>query len=149
MGLLDSVLGMAQQALSEPGTGGGGTPDVLQAALGMLGGNDAAGGGLGGLSGLVQAFEQGGLGNVVQSWIGTGQNLPISGEQLQAVLGGENGPLAQIAAKLGMNPADVAGQLSQLLPQLVDTATPKGQLPQGGGLGALAGLASQFLGNRA
>lgn len=145
MGLLDSVLGMAQQALSEPGTGGGGSPNLLQAALGMLN-NDAPGGGLGG---LVQAFQQGGLGNVVQSWIGTGQNLPISAEQLQAVLGGEGGPLAQIAGKLGMNPADVAGPLSQLLPQLVDTATPNGQLPQGGGLGALAGLASQFLGNKA
>jgi len=48
-----------------------------------------------------------------------------------------------------MNPADVAGHLSQLLPQLVDTATPDGQLPQGGGLGALAGLASQFLGSKA
>lgn len=146
MGLLDSVLGMAQQALSEPGTGGGGgsTPDLLQAALGMLN-NDAPGGGLGG---LVQAFQQGGLGNVVQSWIGTGQNLPISAEQLQSVLGGDNGPLAQIAGKLGMNPADVAGQLSQLLPQLVDTATPDGQLPQGGGLGALADLASKFLAPR-
>jgi uncharacterized protein YidB (DUF937 family) len=43
----------------------------------------------------------------------------------------------------------VAGHLSQILPQLVDTATPDGQLPQGGGLGALAGLASQFLGSKA
>jgi uncharacterized protein YidB (DUF937 family) len=64
------------------------------------------------------------------------------------VLGGDNGPLAQIAGKLGMNPADVAGQLSQLLPQLVDHATPDGQLPQGGGLGALADLASKFLAPR-
>jgi uncharacterized protein YidB (DUF937 family) len=145
MGLLDSVLGMAQQALSGQNTEGGASPDLLQAALGMLN-SDAPGGGIGG---LVQAFQQGGLGNVVQSWIGTGQNLPISAEQLQSVLGGEGGPLAQIAGKLGMNPADVAGHLSQILPQLVDTATPDGQLPQGGGLGALAGLASQFLGSKA
>jgi uncharacterized protein YidB (DUF937 family) len=145
MGLLDSVLGMAQQALSGQNTEGGASPDLLQAALGMLN-SDAPGGGIGG---LVQAFQEGGLGNVVQSWIGTGQNLPISAEQLQSVLGGEGGPLAQIAGKLGMNPADVAGHLSQILPQLVDTATPDGQLPQGGGLGALAGLASQFLGNKA
>jgi uncharacterized protein YidB (DUF937 family) len=144
MGLLDSVLGMAQQALSEPGTGGGTSPDLLQAALGLLN-NDAPGGGL---AGLVQAFQQGGLGDVVQSWIGTGQNLPISPEQLQSVLGGEMGPLAQMAGKLGMNPADVAGHLSQLLPQLVDQATPGGQLPPGGGLGALADLASKFLGAR-
>ncbi|MEY2838398.1 MAG: hypothetical protein RJB60_697 [Pseudomonadota bacterium] len=145
MGLLDSVLGMAQQALSGQNTEGGASPDLLQAALGMLN-SDAPGGGIGG---LVQAFQEGGLGNVVQSWIGTGQNLPISAEQLQSVLGGEGGPLAQIAGKLGMNPADVAGHLSQILPQLVDTATPDGQLPQGGGLGALAGLASQFLGSKA
>jgi uncharacterized protein YidB (DUF937 family) len=145
MGLLDSVLGMAQQAMSGQATAGGASPDLLQAALGLLN-SDAPGGGIGG---LVQAFQQGGLGNVVQSWIGTGQNLPISAEQLQSVLGGEGGPLAQIAGKLGMNPADVAGHLSQILPQLVDTATPDGQLPQGGGLGALAGLASQFLGSKA
>jgi uncharacterized protein YidB (DUF937 family) len=144
MGLLDSVLGMAQQALSGQATEGGASPDLLQAALGLLN-SDAPGGGIGG---LVQAFQQGGLGNVVQSWVGTGQNLPISAEQLQSVLGGEGGPLAQIAGKLGMNPADVAGPLSQLLPQLIDTATPNGQLPQGGGLGALAGLASQFLGSK-
>jgi uncharacterized protein YidB (DUF937 family) len=141
MGLLDSVLGMAQQAMSGQTTEGAASPDLLQAALGMLN-SDAPGGGIGG---LVQAFQQGGLGNVVQSWIGTGQNLPISAEQLQSVLGGEGGPLAQIAGKLGMNPADVAGHLSQLLPQLVDTATPDGQLPQGGGLGQLADLASKFL----
>lgn len=145
MGLLDSVLGMAQQALSGQATEGGATPDLLHAALGMLN-SDAPGGGIGG---LVQAFEQGGLGGVVQSWIGTGQNLPISADQLQSVLGGSNGPLAQIAGKLGMNPADVAGQLSQLLPQLVDHATPDGQLPQGGGLGALADLASKFLAPKA
>jgi uncharacterized protein YidB (DUF937 family) len=145
MGLLDSVLGMAQQALSGQATEGGASPDLLQAALGMLN-SDAPGGGIGG---LVQAFQQGGLGNVVQSWIGTGQNLPISADQLQAVLGGDNGPLAQIAGKLGMNPADGAGHLSQLLPQLVDHATPDGQLPQGGGLGAFADLASKFLAPKA
>jgi len=145
MGLLDSVLGMAQQALSGQATEGGASPDLLQAALGMLN-SDAPGGGIGG---LVQAFQQGGLGNVVQSWIGTGQNLPISPEQLQSVLGGEGGPLAQIAGKLGMNPADVAGHLSQLLPQLVDHATPDGQMPQGGGLGQLADLASKFLAPKA
>ncbi len=159
MGLLDSVLGMAQQAMSGQSAQGGtgGSADLLQAALGMLGGGQEGEGQAPGIGGLVQAFQQGGLGNVIQSWIGTGQNLPISAEQIQAVLGGSDGPLAQMAGKLGMNPADVAGHLSQLLPQLIDHATPNGQVPEGGlgqlgnlgSLGSLADLATKFLAPKA
>lgn len=147
MGLLDNVLGMAQQALnaSQGQPQEGASPDVLNAVLGMLK-PEGPGGGLGG---LVQAFQQGGLGSVVQSWIGTGQNLPVSAEQLQAVLGGDTGPLAQIANQLGLNQGELAGQLSKLLPGLVDQLTPQGQLPAQGGLEASLGdLASQFLGQR-
>jgi uncharacterized protein YidB (DUF937 family) len=139
MGLLDNVLGMAQQALGQ-GQGTQGSPDLMSAVLGMVS-NDSAHGGIGG---LVQAFQNGGLGNVVQSWIGTGQNLPISAEQLQSVLGG-SGPLAEMAKKLGLNESEAAMRLSQVLPGLVDQLTPQGQVPQGG-LGSLAELAGQLLG---
>jgi hypothetical protein len=70
-------------------------------------------GGEQGLQGLVQQFTQGGLGEVVQSWVGTGQNLPISGEQIAKVLG--NGQLAQLAQQFGLNPDTVAAQLAQVL----------------------------------
>jgi uncharacterized protein YidB (DUF937 family) len=141
MGLLDSVMGMATQALNGQQNAGGASPDLLQAALGMLS-ND---GPQGGLSGLVQAFQQGGLGNVVQSWIGTGQNLPISAEQLQAVLGSD--VVKQLAQRTGLDPTQLTQQLTQVLPGLVDQLTPNGQAPNAG-LGSLAELAGQFLQRR-
>ncbi len=84
----------------------------------------------GGLSGLVEKFQQGGLGDVVASWVGTGANQPISADQLQQVLG--SGPLADIAGKLGVSPDEVGGHLAQLLPQVVDKLTPNGSIEQGG-----------------
>ena len=141
MGLLDSVIGALGQGGS--GGGGGGQADLLNAVIGMLGqGGGGAGGGLGN---LVQQFERGGLGNVVQSWIGTGQNLPVSPDQLNNVLGSDT--VASMAGKLGMDHGDLLGQLSQMLPQVVDHLTPKGQMPQGGagGLGDLAGMLGGLL----
>jgi len=134
MGLLDNVIGaLGSQA---PG-GGGGQGDILGAIVGMLG---QQGGGLGGLAGLVQKFEQAGLGDVAKSWVGTGANQPVTPDQLGGVLG--NDAVAGFARQLGIDPKDALGQLSQMLPQVVDKLTPQGQVPQGdiGGLGDLGGL---------
>lgn len=90
----------------------------------------------GGLGGLVEAFQANGLGDVAQSWIGKGENLPISAEQIQSVLG--SGPIAEIASKLGIDPQQAANQLSSLLPQVIDRLTPGGETPAGG-LGDLLG----------
>jgi len=135
MGLLDSVIG----ALGQGGSGGG-QGDVLSAVLGFLNNQP------GGLPGLVARFQQGGLGDVVGSWISTGQNLPISPEQLHNVLGGD--AVAGLAQQLGLSHGDAAGQLSQLLPQVVDKLTPNGQLPSGdlGSLGDIGGLLGQITG---
>ncbi len=139
MGLLDSILGSV--------LGGGQNQNSGQAALinaviqmiankggsGAMGNamNSGGGGGLGGLGGLIGALTQGGLGNVASSWVGTGQNLPISPEQLQNALGGGGGGLlAQIAQQAGMSHGDAASGLSQVLPGLIDKLTPDGQLPQ-------------------
>lgn len=138
MGLFDSVMGMATQAMGQGAAPNGASPDLLQVALGMLS-NEGPHGGLGG---LVQAFQQGGLGNVVQSWIGTGQNLPVSPEQLQAVLGSD--VVSQLAQRVGLDPAQLAQQLAHVLPGVVDQLTPNGQAPESG-LGSLAELATQFL----
>ncbi len=122
MGLLDSVIG----AVTQPGgAGAGGNEAVMQTISGLL-----AGEGGNGLQSLVQRFTQGGLGEVVQSWIGTGANLPVSAEQLKSALG--NDTLGAMAQQAGMSHGDLAGQLAQLLPQVVDKLTPNGQLPQGG-----------------
>jgi uncharacterized protein YidB (DUF937 family) len=67
---------------------------------------------------------------VIGSWIGSGQNQAISGEQLSNVLG--NDSLSGLANSMGVNSADLAGQLSNILPGLVDKLTPAGQAPAGG-----------------
>lgn len=133
MGLFDSVLGAATQAaggalgdaLGQSGLPGGGSPDaLLQGLAGLLNGPGGSG-----LAGLVSQFQQGGLGEVVSSWISTGANLPVSADQIGQVLGGDG--LGRFAQALGIDPQQAAGQLSQWLPQVVDSLTPDGQLPAG------------------
>ena len=109
------------------------------AGAGGLGG--AQQGGLGGLGGLINAFQRNGMGDQMQSWIGSGQNMPISPDQLQQVLG--QGTLGQIAQQLGLSPQASASGLSELLPQLIDRLTPNGQAPQGD-LGNIADIMARL-----
>ena len=76
----------------------------------------------GGLSGLVQQFHDKGLGGLVSSWVSTGQNLPISADQIQHVLGSEQ--VKELAAKAGISPDADGSHLAQLLPMLVDKLRP-------------------------
>lgn len=132
MGLLDSVLG----AVTGGGQSqGGGQAALVNAVIQMMGNSS---GGAGGLGGLVSALSQGGLGNIASSWVGSGQNLPISPEQIQGALG-SSGMLAQLAQSAGMSPGDTSSQLSQLLPRLVDKLTPDGQIPQADSLEKMLG----------
>ena len=119
MGLLDTASGMlgnAQQAAS------GSQGDLIQAALGLL--NQSQNGG--GLQNLISSFQQAGLGEVIASWVSTGQNLPISAEQIQQALGG--GQLSQLANASGLSQSDTAGGLAAILPNLIDQMTPNGQV---------------------
>jgi uncharacterized protein YidB (DUF937 family) len=81
----------------------------------------------GGIQGLVSKFQAGGLGDTIQSWIGKGQNLPISADQLRSVLGNEQ--LVALAGKFGIDPQHAADKLAALLPTVIDKATPEGTLP--------------------
>lgn len=83
----------------------------------------------GGLSGLVQTFQEKGLGGIVNSWVGTGQNLPISAEQIQGALGSEK--VKQLAAKAGISPDVASSKLAELLPTVVDKLTPDGKIQEG------------------
>lgn len=147
MGLLDSVLGSAMGAMG--GGQGGAGADMLMRVLGGLlspGGVAGGAGGAGGLAGLVQQLQQGGLGDVVQSWVGHGQNLPVSAEQLHAALGGDQ--VSAMAQEAGVPQDDLMAQLSKLLPGVVDKLTPNGELPAGGtgNIGdMLGGLIGGFL----
>ena len=138
MSMFGNILGSVLNGISQQG----GTAGAIASVAGSLLANDGDHGGLGG---LVGKFEQAGLGNVVSSWIGSGQNLPISADQLQSVLGSD--AVAGIAAKLGINPADAMGQLSTMLPSLVYKLTPNGQTPAGGlgNMGDLAGMLGGLL----
>ena len=121
MSFLDQVVG----ALSGGESGGQG--NLLQTVMHLVNNPQT-----GGLQGLIQSFQQGGLGEIVNSWVSSGQNLPISAEQIQSVLGGSG--LQELAAKLGISPEQASGSLADLLPQLVDKMTPNGEVPQGGDL---------------
>ena len=133
MGLLDSVMGMLGGA-----QGGGSNAALLNAAVSMLGNDSQAGG----LAAILGKAQQSGLGDVVTSWIGHGQNLPISGDQLSSILGSDM--VANIAKQLGVSHGDAASQMSKVLPDVVDKLTPHGQLPQGG-LGNVADLLGQLM----
>lgn len=118
MGMLDGLLGSALGGM----LGGGGQQQspLLQIALQLLQQN-------GGVGGVLDKFRQGGYADQADSWQSTGQNMPISGNALQEVLG--SGAIGQIAHQLGMSHGDAAGGLAQVLPQLIDQFTPHGQVP--------------------
>lgn len=159
MGLLDSVLGAVMNSGQQNGGGaaGGGlgglgsligmvtsNPQLLQVVTGMLG-NDGAQGGLGG---LVAKFQGAGMGDAIQSWIGSGENRAVSGEEVTSALG--SGTIADIAAKLGVSHGDAAEQLSQMLPNIINHLTPGGEAPaQGlGNSGDLMGMLGGLLKGR-
>ena len=81
----------------------------------------------GGVQGVVAQFEKQGLGPTVQSWVGSGPNQAISPDQVHQVFG--SGMIAQLAAKAGLNPQDLAQKLSQVLPGAIDKLTPDGKVP--------------------
>jgi uncharacterized protein YidB (DUF937 family) len=119
MGILDSLenspafrgaLGQLEAAV---------LPVVLNEVLGQ--------GGQGGLNAIVAKLEQAGLGAQVKSWIGNGQNLPISADQLRAALGSD--VVKQLAARFNVPIDQLSQVLAQQLPQTVDHASPDGTLP--------------------
>ena len=158
MGLLDSVLGAVagqmgghQNSDGNSSVGGGGlggliglvasNPQLLQIVTGMLSNGSAEGG----LGGLIGKFQQAGLGDAMSSWIGGGPNQHVSPDQMSNVLGDDT--ISNIAAQLGLSHGEAAGQLSQLLPEVINHLTPAGQAPEGGlgGAGDLMGMLGGLL----
>jgi uncharacterized protein YidB (DUF937 family) len=138
MGLLDSVLGsVLGGGQAQPQGGGAGA--LIQIVAGMLANGPS--GRSSGLGSLVEQFQRGGLGDVMNSWISTGQNLPVAPDQLGEVLGSDL--LGKLTQQTGLQQGDLLGQLSQLLPQMVDKATPEGRIPDSG-LGDIGAILSRF-----
>lgn len=81
----------------------------------------------GGVQGVVSQLESQGLGSTVRSWVGTGSNTPVTGEQLHAALGPDL--MNQLAARIGIPPEELSAKLAQVLPGAIDTLTPNGAVP--------------------
>ncbi|MXN75485.1 DUF937 domain-containing protein [Burkholderia sp. 4701] len=141
MGLLDIVGGLiGGQA------GGNSQSALLSVALEFINNQP------GGLNGLIEKFKAGGAGDIIGSWVGTGENQPISPDTLQNVLGSD--AVGALASKVGIDAGQVSGILAQVLPHVINSATPNGEVPAGGQLdtsnvlGTLTQLAGLFGGNK-
>ncbi len=119
--------------------GGDKKDDLMSVVMQLLGGQ-------GGLQNLISQFDAKGLGDIIGSWVGTGQNKPIAADQIQKVFNSD--ALSGIASKLGLNANDLSGQLSNLLPGVVDKLTPNGKVPEGDILSQASDLLGGFLGKR-
>ena len=119
---------MGQLGQAAGGMMGGQTAQnpLLQAVISLLGQNSS----VGGLAGLVQGFQKNGLGDIVNSWVGTGKNLPVTPDQMKQGLGGDF--LSQLASRAGVSPDAASAQLSSLLPDMIDKLTPSGKIEAGG-----------------
>lgn len=121
MGLLDQLAGQVMGSLGaqkqDPVAQGG----LLTGVMGMI---DSAGG----FPALLQKLKDSGLADQVASWIGTGENQTVSGDQIKEALGAEN--IQQVAQQAGIEPEHASTGLAQLLPQIIDKLTPNGEVPQ-------------------
>ena len=141
MGLLDIVGGLiGGQA------GGNSQSALITTALEFINNQP------GGLNGLIEKFKAGGAGDIIGSWVGTGENQPISPDTLQNVLGSD--VVGSLASKVGIDPSQASSILAQVLPHVVNGATPNGEVPASGQvdtsnvLGTLTQLAGMFGGNK-
>lgn len=121
MGLMDQL----GQTVGGMMSGQSGQHPLLQALTSLLSQNSS----IGGLAGLVQAFQKNGLGEIVNSWVSTGRNLPVTPSQIEQGIGSDL--LSQLANKAGLSSGTASSQLAGLLPDLVDKLTPNGKIEAG------------------
>lgn len=111
-------------------------PEIARAAMSLFSSGDGSGDGLGDIVGSLQS---GGLGDVVSSWLGSGENMAVEPSQLQSAIGADK--ISAFAEQAGVSGSEASTLLAGILPQIVDKLSPDGQLPEAGGLdGMLGGL---------
>src|SRR5216110_3583270 len=115
MGLLDSIF----SAMSGKGDASGQAGPLIGVLSGLLAQS-------GGLQGLANKFSQSGQGNTFSSWVGMGENQPVSSDQIQKALGSDQ--ISALAASMGVDPALASQFLAEYLPKIVDKLTPKGKV---------------------
>ncbi len=129
MALFDSIIGYASDkfGLSNEKAGG-----LLAALLGLIADPQT-----GGFMGFIDRFRNAGLGDTVNSWITTDANTPISNEQLESALGEDT--IGTVAQQAGVDLPTATASLAGMLPRVVDTLTPDGEIPDENGLHARIG----------
>lgn len=130
MSLFDAIKNQALSAL------GNSNPEMMKSITSMIDQN-------GGVNGLIEKFQKNGMGEQVQSWIGTGQNLPISASQLAQVF--DNQTVQNFATKLGIDPNTAMTMVAQFLPQIIDKLSPNGNLPKEGNSNAITDILGKLL----
>ncbi len=115
MGLLDGIAGAVVSNMLK-GDQQGGLANIAMEVLNQKGG----------LGGILEMFQQNGLADQAASWVGKGDNLPLSVDQLSNVFG--DGMLADLASKAGVTSDALSGQLADKLPGLIDQLTPDGEV---------------------
>ena len=118
MSILDNLMNKAHDL-----TGTKDKTDIVDAITEMLAGNKD------GLTGIVDKFKQNGLGNTISSWIGTGENKTITGDQVKQVFGTDK--IKELAEKTGLSTEDAAKKVAEVLPGMLDKLTPDGKVPDG------------------
>jgi uncharacterized protein YidB (DUF937 family) len=124
-GGMGDILGQVLGGGAQRG-GGGGMGDILGQVLGGGAGGGGAGG-MGGLGGLLEQMQRAGYSEQARSWVGTGQNMPVSPDVLGQIFG--QGGIEEIARQAGVTPQEASTGLSELLPEVVNQVTPDGQVP--------------------
>ena len=120
MGLFDEALNLLKGQMGDTATEG--QSGLMGVVMGLV--NQP-----GGLSGLVSQLSQGGLGDAVKSWVGTGANQPVSGEAITQAMGSDK--IRALAAEAGLSTDALSSGLAQMLPGVVDKLTPNGEVPSG------------------
>ena len=116
---------------------GGGAGQTASAGSQPTTDTSDAGGVLGGLGGLLNKLQQGGLGDQTKSWVGTGQNQPVSPGQLSQALGPNI--IKTLSQMTGVSEDQLTKQLSQGIPVIINVLTPNGRLPTVGELSKMIG----------
>ena len=111
MGMLDGLVGSVLGKVMGEKAG------MAQVAMEMFNTN-------GGVGGILEKFKTGGLADAAASWVGMGDNIPVSADQISSVLG--NDQIAAMAEKFGIEPATLSAQIAEYLPSVVDKMTPNG-----------------------
>jgi uncharacterized protein YidB (DUF937 family) len=149
MGLLDGLIGNVLGSVLSGNRG----QDPLGSALGRVGGGSQPQGGNlllqlalsmlqqnGGLEGILGKFREGGLTQQADSWVGTGQNMDISADQLQQIFGSST--ISDLASRLGMSEQHAGSEMAHLLPEVINSLTPEGHVPENSNEEISQGLAA-------